>query len=81
MYLGVMALDLDPVLEQLRVLVDEVRSTCLWYIREDYYPKTVDEALAVLDAIERHGDLAAFRRAAEIRAWLSHPSSAPSVDA
>ena len=72
--------DLDHALASLRKLVDEVRSTCLWYYREDYYPETADEAVTVLDAIERHGDLATFRRAAEIRAWLSRPSSAPSVD-
>jgi len=33
----------------------------------------------VLDAIERHGDVAAHRRAGEIRRWLSRISSAPSV--
>jgi uncharacterized protein (DUF3820 family) len=63
----------------LRELVDEYRSRCLWFLRRDYYPGTVAEALRVLDAIERHGDRDAFRRSARIRLWLSPPSSAKSA--
>lgn len=59
--------------------MDEVRTTCLWYLREDYHPQTVSQALRVLDAIERQGDLSTYRRAAELRAWLSHPCNAPSA--
>lgn len=65
--------------QALRALVDEYRDRCLWYLRRDYYPVTRDEALRVLDAIERHGSRDAFRRAAEIRSWLSPPSSATSA--
>jgi hypothetical protein len=65
----------DQVLEAVRTFVDEVRTTCLWYLRKDYYPATVDQALSVLDAVERHGDLAAYRRAGELRTWLSRPTS------
>lgn len=72
--------NLDQILLRLREFVDEVRPTCLWYLAEDYYPQTTAEALRVVDAIERHGDLQAFRRAAQFRAWLSPRSSAPSVD-
>jgi len=68
-----------PVVEALRALVDEYRDRCLWYLRRDYYPETRDEGLRVLDAIARHGGVDAFRRAAEIRSWLSPPSSATSV--
>jgi hypothetical protein len=60
-------------------LVDEYRATCLWFLREDYYPQTPEEACRVLDQIERHGDVTAFRKAAELRQWLSRNSSAPSA--
>jgi hypothetical protein len=63
----------------LRQLIDEYRSRCLWFLEVDYYPATAGEALRVLKAIERHGDLAAFKRASEIRRWLSHDSSASSA--
>jgi hypothetical protein len=60
--------------------VDEYRSRCLWYFREDYYPETPEEQERVLALIAQRGDLQAFRRVAELRAWLSHPSSATSAD-
>jgi len=60
-------------------LIDEYRSTCLWFLRDDYYPATASERERVLGLIERHGDAAALRRVAEIRAWLSQPSSETSV--
>ena len=59
----------------LHVLVDEYRDRCLWFLRRDFYPSTVAEAVRVLDAIERHGDRDAFKRAGKIRQWLSLPSS------
>ncbi len=62
-----------------RELVDEYRSRCLWFLRRDYHPATVAEAERVLDAIQRHGDREAFRRAARVRPWLSRPSSATSA--
>lgn len=57
-------------LERINALVDEYRSTCLWYLREDYYPQTKDEVLDVLDAIARHGDVRAFQKAEEARRWV-----------
>ena len=63
----------------MRALVDEYRDRCLWYLRRDYYPATRDECHRVLDAIARHSGVEGFRRAAEIRAWLSQPSSATSA--
>ena len=64
---------------ELCALVDEYRSRCLWFLRIDYYPGTTEEMLRVLDAIQRGGDRAAFQRAAEIKRWLSRPSSATSA--
>jgi hypothetical protein len=64
----------------LRALIDEQRARCLWFLRRDYYPSTPEEALRVLSSIERRGSVEAFRRCAEIRRWLSPPSSATSVE-
>lgn len=57
-------------------LVDEYRSSCLWFLRRDYYPESPAAALRVLRDIERYGDRTAFQRAAEVRQWLSQNSSA-----
>lgn len=62
-----------------RQLVDEYRDRCLWFLRRDYYPGTVEEALRVLDAIQRHGDRDGFQRAARVRQWLSPNSSVVSA--
>jgi hypothetical protein len=66
-------------MRRVRELVDEYRATCLWSLRRDYYPQTIDEALSVLKQIERHGDVAAFQEAAELRQWLSRNSNVPSA--
>ena len=51
-------------------LVAEYRDRCLWFLRDDYMPRTTEDVRRVLDLIERYGDLAGYRRAEEIRAWL-----------
>ena len=60
-------------------LMARYRATCLWFLKENFIPTTVPEALQVLDAIEQHGDLAAFRETRRLRAWLSPASSAISA--
>ena len=65
----------DPVSR----LVDDYRLRCLWFLRDAYYPTTVAERERVLRLIERHGDLPAFRRVAEVRKWLSRRSSGTSA--
>jgi hypothetical protein len=64
---------------RLRWLVDEYRVRCLWFLREDYYPTTRDEQERVLRLIERHGDVRALQRVAEVRAWLSRSSNETSA--
>jgi len=72
--------DSTRVMQDIRGLVDEYRTRCLWFLREDYYPETTEAALRVLESIERHGDVEAFRRAATLRQWLSRHSSSRSAD-
>ena len=61
-------------------LVDEQRIACLWFLRPDFRPTTTIERIRVLEQIERHGDLASYRRAATLRRWLSRTSSDASAD-
>jgi hypothetical protein len=67
------------VMRRVNELVDEYRARCLWFLRTDYYPQTPTEACHVLEYIERYGDVAAFRKAAPLRQWLSRNPSAPSA--
>lgn len=59
--------------------MDDYRTRCLWFLRDDLYPETREEALRVLQQIERHGDREAFIRAGRIRRWLLQTSSEPSA--
>lgn len=70
----------NGVSEVVNRLVDEYRARCLWFLRSDFYPNSTDETIRTLRTIERYGDREAFRKAAELRRWLSHPSSAGSAD-
>lgn len=69
----------DDLAREVDQLVDECRTTCLWYQRPDYHPRTTAERLLVLDAIQKHGDLRTFQRAARLKQWLSLLSSGASA--
>ena len=60
-------------------LIEAQRAVCLWYLRSDYFPTTDVERVRVLDAIQKYGDLEAFRRAGEFKQWLLRHSSEVSV--
>lgn len=75
-----MARSPDETTAAIRHLVDEYRDRCLWFLRSDYYPEGRAAILRVLGYIERHADRRGYQRAAEIRQWLSHDSSATSAD-
>lgn len=64
---------------QIDQLVDECRSTCLWYQRRDYYPRTDADRISVLDAIQKHADRTTFERAGRLKEWLSRLSKAASA--
>jgi hypothetical protein len=74
---GIRASEIEAMVN---AIVDEYRARCLWFLRPDYYPATLEERLRALGYIERHGDVAAFRRAAALRQWLSPRSKGTSVD-
>lgn len=65
-----------PSLEQVvDALVDEYRQQCLWFLPGDVYPRTFAQRLRALRYIERHGDRAAYVKAAKVRRWLLRTSS------
>jgi hypothetical protein len=74
-----MTSELDNVMGRVRALAEQYRAQCLWFLRADYDPGSVADACQVLDYIQRHGDLEAFRRAGELKQWLSRNSSAASA--
>jgi len=66
------------MLEAVRRLVEANRLQCLWFMKEDYLPRSTAEAERVLTAIEQHGDRQAWVKAREMREWLSRTTSAAS---
>lgn len=72
-------MDALEIQTKLRELIDEYRTRCLWFLRDDYYPESRTDQLRVLACIERYGDALAFQRASKVREWLSPPSNAPSA--
>ena len=78
-YDGVVTSDARATDEALHGLIDEYRDRCLWFLAPGYYPRTPAEILRVLDSIEKHGDLQAFKRAGAIRRWVSASSSGASA--
>lgn len=60
-------------------LVERARARCLWYLREDYYPRGDAERLAVLELLQRSGDQRTFQEAGELKRWLSRDSSETSA--
>ncbi|MFN3653118.1 MAG: hypothetical protein ACK47B_26355 [Armatimonadota bacterium] len=66
--------------EAVNLLADEYRVRCLWFLRPDYYPETLEERLRVLEYIQWHGDLSAFRRAGELRRCLLRISNERSAE-
>jgi len=60
-------------------LVERYRDRCLWFLREDFVPQTVEQALLALEQIEKHGDREAFVEARRLRQWVLQLSSASSA--
>ncbi|MGH7558880.1 MAG: hypothetical protein ACREMD_14070 [Gemmatimonadota bacterium] len=73
-----MAIPAEDPIAAVDHLVDRYRTECLWFLREDYYPRTDAERLRILGYIERYGDREAWRTAADLRRWLSRASSVTS---
>ena len=66
------------IMTEIEDLVEKYRDQCLWFLRQDFIPRSHEEILRVLDLIERYGDRAGFERAQKVRRWLLLPISAES---
>jgi len=62
---------MDALFNEINVLVEEYRARCLWFLKPGFSVSTQEEALRVLDLIERYGDRSAYQRAERLRQWLS----------
>lgn len=70
---------MDPaVIKEIEDLVEKYRDQCLWFLRQDFIPRSHDDVFRVLDLIERYGDRAGFERAQRLRQWLLLPTRAES---
>lgn len=72
-------LEASDIAQAIDRLVDEFRARALWFLREDYYPQTLEERLRVLRYIEERSDVPTFKRVAELRKCLLQSSSEKSA--
>jgi hypothetical protein len=66
------------ILEAVHHLVEANRLQCLWFMREDYLPRSTPEVERALAEIELHGNRQAWAEARTIREWLSRTINAES---
>ena len=71
-------LTLDDVALRVTTLVEANRVAGLWFFRSDWVPRTAQDMLTVLNTLQRTGDLATFREAGTLKAWLLQNCSATS---
>ncbi len=69
----------SDIAKQLMELMGRYRSSCLWFLDEDFVPQTDEQALRVLGLIERYGDRDGFVQARRLKQWLSRSTSEDSV--
>ena len=60
---------------QFRSVVEDYRGMCLWSLPEDFMPDNERQIHSLVECLEHYGDLKAYRKAGEIRKWLSQASS------
>ncbi|MDA3938895.1 MAG: hypothetical protein PF693_06265 [Spirochaetia bacterium] len=65
----------DEISEMLMPHIIKYKDNCLWFLRENFNPVTIDEVFTVLDSIERYGDREAFIEVRRIKKWLLQNSS------
>ncbi len=68
----------QEILEAVDRLVETNRLQCLWFMREDFFPRSAAEVDRALAEIELHGDRQAWAEARSLRTWLSQTINAAS---
>ncbi|ETW98714.1 MAG: hypothetical protein ETSY1_17670 [Candidatus Entotheonella factor] len=69
----------DEIEKQLLELIERYRLRCLWFLATDFVPTTDEQAIQVLEYIERYGDRDGFVQARRLKQWLSPSISEQSV--
>jgi phosphoribosylamine-glycine ligase len=69
----------DDIEQQLVELIERYRRRCLWFLAEGFIPTTHEQAVQVLEYIERYGDREGFVQARRLKQWLSPSISEKSV--
>ena len=57
-------------IETISFFVKEQKDRCLWFLDEDFVPKTKAQCLRALEYIRRYGDRDAYVKAGEMKSWL-----------
>ena len=60
---------------EVRNLVEHYRTTCFWFMNEQWLPDSVAAARRAVILLQRYGDREAYLSASAWKPWLSHPSS------
>lgn len=60
---------------EIRGLVERYRTTCFWFMNEQWLPESVAAAQRAVILLQRYGDREAYLAAGAWKPWLSHPSS------
>ena len=68
--IGGMALEAIIESREFRSLIEDYRGMCFWNLPEDFMPTNRQQVILALENLEHYGDMAAYRRAGEIRRWL-----------
>ena len=63
---------IDEILDskELRSMIEKYRTRCFWNMAKDFMPRTKEQAVLALQRLEQYGDLAAYRYAGSVKAWL-----------
>lgn len=69
----------DAAAEKVGAIVRRYRRRCLWFLREDYYPASLSQAVRAMEHIERHADRQGYIRARSLKQWLLRNSSVRSA--
>ena len=60
--------------DEYRSVVKDYRMQCLWFTDRGENPENEIQLEQILNSIETHGDMNAFKRVGRIRKWLSQDS-------
>jgi len=66
-------------IRQVCALTAANRTRCLWFVNEDFSPKTIEAAQRALSYIEKYGDRAAYEESSRLKQWLLHHSNVMSA--